>query len=277
LHSVKKNENKKVEVNLPDSFPEKELINKKAIFNCIITSVKKPEKIKINDDFAKNLGAKDLNNLKELISKRINEEYKNSLDMISKKQILEQIDKQKLGELPRNLIEQEMQILSENMKKDEIEKNKKSLEDQAKKRIKSGLILNAFGEKNNIKVSQEELNVEIQKHFKMMAGQEKVVKEYYEKNPSAIERLRGSIYEEKIIEQIKKTAKVNKKEISKEEAEKILKAENEKNLIEQKKLAKHNHKHGEKPKDKIEAIKTKTKTVKKVKSVTKKTKATIKS
>ena len=144
LNNVKKNENKKVEVNLPDSFPEKELINKKAIFECIITSVKKPEEVKINDDFAKNLGAKDLNNLKELISKQINEEYKNSLDMISKKQILEQIDKQKLNEIPRNLIEQEMQILSENMKKDEIKKNKKSIEEQAKKRIKTGLILNAF-------------------------------------------------------------------------------------------------------------------------------------
>ena len=274
LNNVKKNENKKVEVNLPDSFPEKELINKKAIFECIITSVKKPEEVKINDDFAKNLGAKDLNNLKELISKQINEEYKNSLDMISKKQILEQIDKQKLDELPRNLIEQEMQILSENMKEDEIKKNKKSLEEQAKKRIKTGLILNAFGEKNNIKVSQEELNVEIQKQFKMMPGQEKMVKEYYEKNPSAIERLRGSIYEEKIIEQIKKTSKVNKKEISKEEAEKILKAENEKNLIEQKKLAKHNHEHGEKTKDKIKTIEKKTKTVKEVKSVTKKTKVT---
>ena len=201
---------------------------------------------------------------------QINDEYKNSLDMISKKQILDQIDKQKIDELPGNLIEQEMQILSENMKEDEIKKNKKSLEEQAIKRIKTGLILNAFGEKNNIKVSQEELNVEIQKQFKMMPGQEKVVKEYYEKNPSAIERLRGSIYEEKIIEQIKKTAKVNKKEISKEEAEKILKAENEKNLIGQEKIAKRNHKHGEKPKDKIKIINKKTKTIKQVKSVTKK-------
>jgi trigger factor len=150
------------------------------------------------------------------------------------------------------------------MKEDEIKKNKKSLEEQAKKRIKTGLILNAFGEKNNIKVSQEELNVEIQKQFKMMPGQEKVVKEYYEKNPSAIERLRGSIYEEKIIEQIKKNAKVNKKEISKEEAEKILKAENEKNLIKQEKLAKHNHEHGIKQKDKIKTIEKKTKATKKV-------------
>ena len=223
LEGVKKNDIKKVEVNLPENFPKKELINKKAVFDCKINSVKIPEDVKINDDFAKTLGATDLNNLKELISKQINDEFKNSLDLISKKQILEQIEKQKLDDLPQNLIEQEVQILSQGMKGDELKKNKKSLEEQAQKRIKTGLILNAFGEKNNIKVSQDEVNAEIQKQFKMMPGQEKMVKEYYEKNPSAIDGIRGSIYEEKIINEIKKSAKVNKKQISKDEAEKILK------------------------------------------------------
>ena len=224
LEGVKKNDTKKVEVNLPENFPKKELINKKAVFDCKINSVKTPEDVKINDDFAKTLGATDLNNLKELISKQINDEFKNSLDLISKKQILEQIEKQKLDDLPQNLIEQEVQILSQGMKEDELKKNKKSLEEQAQKRIKTGLILNAFGEKNNIKVSQDEVNAEIQKQFRMMPGQEKMVKEYYEKNPSAIDGIRGSIYEEKIINEIKKSAKVNKKQISKDDAEKILKA-----------------------------------------------------
>ena len=238
LEGVKKNDTKKVEVNLPENFPKKELINKKALFDCKINSVKTPEDVKINDDFAKTLGATDLNNLKELISKQINDEFKNSLDLISKKQILEQIEKLKLDDLPQNLIEQEVQILSQGMKEEELKKNKKSLEEQAQKRIKTGLILNAFGEKNNIKVSQDEVNAEIQKQFRMMPGQEKMVKEYYEKNPSAIDGIRGSIYEEKIINEIKKSAKLNKKQISKDEAEKILKAENEKNLKEQEKLAK---------------------------------------
>ncbi len=245
LVGAKKNDNKKVEVLLPENFPEKELVNKKAIFECNITAVKNPEDVKINDDFAKTLGAKDLINLKELISKQINEEFKNSLDLISKKQILDQIEKQKLENLPKNLIEQEIKILSQGMKEEELKKNKKSLEDQAKKRIKTGLILNAYGEKNNIKISQEEVNSEIQKQFKMMPGQEKMVKEYYEQNPSAIDGIRGSIYEEKIIDQIKKDAKVVKKEISKEEAEKILKEENEKNIKEQEKLSKDNNERKE--------------------------------
>ena len=85
LLNVKKNDNKKVEVTLPENFPEKELANKKAIFDCKITNIKINHKIEINDEFAKNLGAKDLNGLKELISKQINDEYKNSLDMLVKK------------------------------------------------------------------------------------------------------------------------------------------------------------------------------------------------
>ncbi len=269
LIGVKKNDIKKVEVTLPENFPEKELVNKKAIFECKITEVKNPEDIKINDDFAKTLGAKDLNNLKELISKQINEEFKNSLDMISKKQILEQIEKQKLENLPKNLIEQEVKILSQGMKEEELKKNKKSLEEQAKKRIKTGLILNAFGEKNNIKVSQEEVNSEIQKQFKMMPGQEKMIKDYYEQNPSAIDGIRGTIYEDKIIDQIKKDAKLVKKEISKEEAEKILKEENEKNIKEQEQLSKHKRDNKEEKK----SVPSKKKVAKKPKPAAKKSKS----
>ncbi len=280
LEGVKNKQDKKVEVKLPENFPEKEVANKSAVFECKITAVKKPEETKIDDNFAKNLGAKDLNNLKELISKQINDEFKNSLEIISKKQILEQIEKQKLDQLPANLIEQELNLLAQGMKEEEKKKNMKYFEEQAKKRIKTGLILNAFGEKNKIKVSQEELNAEIQKQFRMMPGQEKMVKEYYEKNPGAIESLRGSIYEEKIIGELKKIAKVNKKEISKEEAEKILKEENEKNLKEQEKLAKLSEGADGKAKEKKE-VKTEDKKEKKTakpskapKKVAKKTKST---
>ena len=228
LVGVKKNDTKKVEVTLPENFPEKEIANKKALFDCKVTNIKINQEVKIDDNFAKNLGAKDLIGLKELISKQINDEYKNSLDMLSKNQILEQLDKFKIEQVPQELVDQEVQVLSHGMKEEDVKKNKKDLETQAKKRIKTGLILNEFGQKNNIKVTEQELNIEIQKQYQMMPGQEKMVKEYYEKNPSAIASLRGSIYEEKIINEIKKQAKVNVKEISKEEAEKLLKSENEK-------------------------------------------------
>jgi len=74
-----------------------------------------------------------------------------------------------------------------------------------------------------------------------MPGQEKMVMEFYQKNPSALASLRGTVYEEKIIDLIKTKAKPNKKEITKEEAEKILKKH-------QKQEHDHNHDHPEEKK-----------------------------
>jgi len=109
------------------------------------------------------------------------------------------------------------------MSEEDAKKSKKNFEEIAKKRIKVGLILNEFGEQNNIKVTEQEVQAEVQKQLRMMPGQEKMVMDFYQKNPSALASLRGTVYEEKIIDQIKSKAQSNKKEISKEEAEKILK------------------------------------------------------
>ena len=223
LIGVKKGDEKVVEATLPENYPEKELVNKKAKFNCKILSVKQAQEVKIDDEFAKNLGAKDLKDLKALISKQINDEYKNSLDQVSKNQILNEIEKIKVEEVPGNLVDEEVKILSQGMSEDEAKKNKNSFEEKAKTRIKTGLILNEFGEKNQIKVSEQEIQAEVQKQLRMMPGQEKMVMDFYQKNPSALASLRGTVYEDKILNLIKEKGKPNKKEISKDEAEKILK------------------------------------------------------
>ena len=238
LIGVKKGDEKIVEATLPENFPEKDLVNKKAKFTCKILSIKNPDQVKIDDEFAKNLGAKDLNDLKILITKQINDEYKNSLDRLSKNQILKEIEKFKVDQIPENLIEEEVKILSQSMSEDDAKKSKKNFEEIAKKRIKVGLILNEFGEQNQIKVTEQELQAEVQKQIRMMPGQEKMVMDFYQKNPSAVAQLRGTVYEDKIINLIKDKAKANKKEISKDEAEKILKhSQNQDQEVETKKAS----------------------------------------
>jgi trigger factor len=244
LIGVKKDENRIVEATLPENFPEKELVNKRASFACKILNVKQPEEVKIDDNFAKNLGAKDLKDLKNLISRQINDEFKNSLDQLSKNQILKEIEKIKVAEVPENLIEEEVKILSQGMPEEEAKKNKKNFEEKAKTRIKTGLILNEFGEKNQIKVSEVEIQNEVQKQLRMMPGQEKMVMDFYQKNPSAVASLRGTVYEEKILNLIKEKGKANKKEISKSEAEKILKEAHQHDHNHN-----HDHDHGDEKKD----------------------------
>ena len=106
-----------------------------------------------------------------------------------------------------------------------------------------------------------------------MPGQEKMVMDFYQKNPSAVASLRGTVYEEKILNLIKEKAKPNKKEITKAEAEKILKEahnhdhnhENDKgdNKKEAKKKAEPKTKEKKKPSAKASKSKLVTKKVSK--------------
>jgi trigger factor len=141
---------------------------------------------------------------------------------------------------------------------------KQNLLRPAKTRIKTGLILNEFGEQNKIQVSEQEIQAEVQKQLRMMPGQEKMVMDFYQKNPSAVASLRGTVYEEKILNLIKEKAKPNKKEISKDEAEKILKEANKHD---------HNHDHDKEDKKKDTKKKVETKSKEKKKPSTKASKS----
>ncbi len=230
LIGVKKNDIKILDATLPANHPKKELANKKTKFECKILNVKKPKASKIDDDFAKLMGAKDIKDLRSLIEKQISSQYSKVLNSITKKEILDQIEKNHQVDLPQNLIDQEISIMTQSLKPEEKEKHKSNNEKLAKSRIKLGLLLNEYGEKNNLKVSDDEVRNEIQNQIKGMPGQEKMVLEYYQKNPSASQSLKGSLYEEKIIELIKSKINLTTKEINTKEAEKIIAGFNKPNV-----------------------------------------------
>ena len=133
--------------------------------------------------------------------------------------------------MPPNLIEQETKIISQGQKKEDAEKNKEKNVKLAKSRIKTGLVLNEIAEKNNLKISENEIKNEIEKQIKGMPGQEKMVMEYYQKNPSAVASLRGALYEEKILELIKSKITLSKKNVTLKEAEEILKVFTKKSQV----------------------------------------------
>ena len=137
------------------------------------------------------------------------------------------------------------------MQKEDAEKNRDNNTRIAKSRIKTGLILNEIGEKNNLKINEEEIRSEIQKHVKSMPGQEKMVMDYYQKNPAAVSSLRGVLYEEKIIKLIKTKINLSKKTITPKEADNILKefSEND-SLRQQKNIKKKQEKSKNKKKNK---------------------------
>ena len=217
LVGVKKGDIKIVNASMPANHPKKELANKKTVFECKILKVKKPIESKVDDNFSKTMGAKNVTDLKNIIEKQISSQYSQALNSITKKEILDKIEKIHDIDLPKNLVDHELSLITKNLKAEDKNNHKISNEKIAKSRIKLGLLLNEFGEKHNLKISDEEVRLEIQKQIKEMPGQEKMVTEYYKKHPSATQSLKGSLYEDKIIKFIKTKIKLKIKEINKKE------------------------------------------------------------
>jgi len=233
---TKKNDEKIVKVKLPDNYPKKELAGKESEFKCKITNIKSPEEQKIDDAFAKNMGAKDLADLKSMIEKQISREFESITDQLCKKEILDQLDKEFKMELPKGMLEEETKtvehtLLHEKMhEKGEKDHSKIKLDDNDKKevkkiserRVKLALILTNIGEEHSVKVSSQELQGELEKQLRMYPGQEKTIREYYKKNPAELTKLRGPIFEDKVMSLIKEKAKVKVKSVTKDELQKIM-------------------------------------------------------
>jgi len=244
LLMCKAGEKVNVKINLPENYPNKELANKNAIFNCNILELKKSEAVNIDDQFAKNLGAKDLNDLKVLLEKQLSREQSSVTETIVRKEILDYLDKNCKFDLPEDMVKNEQEIvrhsfIHEKAHKDEPHDDHKHGHDHSdikltkeeedevldisERRVKLALVLNQIGEDYKVQVTTQELQQELQKQMSMYPGQEKQIREYYQKNPSEITRLRGPIYEDKIVELVKSKAKLTVKEINKKELEELVK------------------------------------------------------
>ncbi len=83
--------------------------------------------------------------------------------------------------------------------------------------MRLGLVLAEIGEKNNITVTDEELNRAMMERVRQFPGQEQQVYEFFRKNPQAVAALRAPIFEEKVVDFLLELAKVTEKKVSREE------------------------------------------------------------
>ncbi|MCB1488163.1 MAG: trigger factor, partial [Bauldia sp.] len=87
----------------------------------------------------------------------------------------------------------------------------------AERRVRLGLVLSEIGEKNNIQVTEEEVQRALSAQLRQFPGREKEVVEYYRSNPDAVAGLRAPIYEEKVVDFLLELVNVTDKTVSREE------------------------------------------------------------
>ena len=97
------------------------------------------------------------------------------------------------------------------------EKAKEEYRGIAERRVRLGLVIAEIGERNNIKVTDEEVSRGVMERARQVPGQEQEVWDYYRNNPDALASLRAPIFEDKVVDFILELAKVTDKTVSREE------------------------------------------------------------
>ena len=147
-----------------------------------------------------------------------------------KRALLDELDKMHKFEPPPSLVEEEFDRVWKSVLQ-ELENEKKTFADEntteekakaeyraiAERRVRLGLVLAEIGEKNNIKVTDEELNRAVMERARQFPGQEQQVCEYFRQNPQAVAALRAPIFEEKVVDFLLELAEVTEKKVSREE------------------------------------------------------------
>ena len=229
LIGVKKGDNKKIKVKFPENYTQKDLQNADAVFECNIKKISTPQESKVNDEFAKSVGATDLKDLKSKIESQMKKEYDDLSKSLDKKNLFEKLQENHKFPLPENLIETEFNGLKDkylyseqpasDSHKKEIKDNKLSSENEKKfkedanSRIQLGLILQEIGKINSIQVTGDEMNKALYEYAGNFRGQEQKVIDYYKNNQEAAMQFQAPLYENKIVDFILSKVKLKTKEL----------------------------------------------------------------
>jgi len=230
LKGVKAGEERTISAKFPDDYPEKSLAGKDATFDVKVKEVAVPKRPEVNDEFAKTLGAENLEKLRELVVQQIKREYDQASRAKVKRALLDELEKRHDFELPPTLVEREFESIWSQVTQG-LEQAGRTFEDEGKteeqakeeyrkiaeRRVRLGLILGEVGEKAGIQITQDEMRRALVEQARRFPGQERYVYEFYEKNPGALAELRAPIFEEKVVDHILAQAKVEDKRVDREE------------------------------------------------------------
>jgi trigger factor len=223
-------DNRTFKVTFPDNYPSENLKGKEAEFDVTAKAVEAPGTVTVDEEFAKSLGLESLDKLKQAVKERLGQEHAAVTRRRLKRALLDQLDERHKFDLPPSMVEEEFNNVWKTIT-DDLQAQGRSFSDEgtseddakaeyrkiAERRVRLGLVLSEIGERNQIKVTEEEVTRAVVERARQFPGQEQQVWELYRKNPQALASLRAPLFEEKVVDFLVELAKVTERTVPREE------------------------------------------------------------
>ncbi len=216
-----------VKVTFPAEYGATDLVGKEAEFDVTIKELQSSKPAPIDDELAKKTGKSSLRELKESLHGELDRHFEEVSHQRLKRSLLDTLAAGHDFEIPEGLLEQETasiwaqyaEVLKTNPEDEEIkgktyENLKVEFQSIAERRVRLGILLSEVGRRNDLHVSQQEINKAIMKEARDHPGREHEILEFYKTTPDALERIREPLLENKVVDFILEHAKIDEKKVS---------------------------------------------------------------
>ncbi|NNF94604.1 MAG: trigger factor [Altererythrobacter sp.] len=238
LVGAKTGDEKTITVTFPKEYQAENLAGKDAEFDITVKQVKVETETKVDDEFAKNLGLDSLDKLKELMRGQLEQQTNGLTRTQMKRQLLDTLAAGHDFEVPEGMVNAEFEQIWAQLQQEasqeedpaaalkEIEAEKDDYRKIAERRVRLGLLLSEIGQANNVEVSAQEMSMLMQQAAQQYRPEDREkFLEYVQNEPMAAAQLRAPLYEDKVVDFLFDKADVTEREVTQEELEAAIEAE----------------------------------------------------
>ena len=224
ITGMKVGEEKTINVTFPEDYHAENLKGKEAEFDIVIHKTEGPVLPTVDEDFAKLFGVEEggIEALRSEVSTNMTRELTQAVKAKVKDQVIEGLLEANDVEIPKALIAQEIEVLRKQALQrfaGQMDPNNMPelpadmFEEQAKRRVKVGLLLGEVIKINELKVDESKVNELIASAASAYEDPKEVI-EYYATNKELNQQMQNVALEEQAVELLLESAKVKSKKAS---------------------------------------------------------------
>ncbi|HTS51712.1 MAG TPA: trigger factor [Burkholderiales bacterium] len=203
-------ESRAFELTFPEDYHGKELAGKRAQFELTVKKVEEPVLPDVDGEFARQLGIRDgdLAKMRADVQANLEREVRRRAQARVKDQVMKALLDNARLELPKSLVELEIERLQTGMQKDlaakglkveEIPMPREAFEPEARRRVTLGLIVAEVVRQNGLQAKPDQVKAVIQDYAQSYERPEEVVRWYYQ-SPDRLREVESLVLEDNVVQ-----------------------------------------------------------------------------
>ena len=238
LVGVKTGQEKTITVTFPAEYQAENLAGKEATFDITVKAVKVESETTLDEDFAKSLGLDSLDKLKEIMKAQLEQQTAGLTRTQMKRALLDQLAAGHSFEVPGTMVEAEFEQIWAQLQQEaandedpaaalkQIDDEKNEYKSIAERRVRLGLLLSEIGQANGVEITQQEMSMLIQQAAMQYRPEDRErFVQYIQSDPMAAAQMRAPLYEDKVVDFLFDKAEVTTREVTVEELQAAIEAE----------------------------------------------------